>query len=488
MQIVQKLAGYSLGRADLLRRAMSKKKQHVMEVERRNFIEGIPEEGIPGCEGNGIPADIAGRIYDSMMDFARYAFNKSHAACYAVVAMQTAWLKSRYPASFMAALMTSVIDNSPKLSGYIASCRAMGIRVLSPDINEGDASFVVVRSAQDGKEDIRYALTAIRGVGRSLIADLVKERTARGPFTSLDNFLRRMTESDLNRRAAENLIKAGALDSLGQTRLSLMQEIVPRLARVQQEAKDNVSGQISLFDLIPGGGQESPQPASETGSENKREYEKPQLLAYEKEVLGIYISGHPLESNTAFLKRRTNACAADFMQDEETEEPQVADQAQVTLGGILVGKKVKYTKNGQPMAICELEDLSGNVEVLVFPKCFEKYGSKLLEDSKLLISGRCSWEADAPAKLIADEIRLFSEVPRSLWIRFADREAYDAREAELDRILTEYAGENPGQDVCVVYLDRERRKKTLDTTRFRLDEELLSRISRDFESDNVKEV
>ncbi len=485
MQIVQRLAGYSLGRADLLRRAMSKKKQHVMEVERKNFIEGIPGDEIPGCSGNGISPATAGRIYDSMMDFAKYAFNKSHAACYAVVALQTAWLKARYPAEFMAAVMTSVIDMSTKLTGYMNSTRAMGIRILPPDINEGGIGFVpVIR--EDGSRAIRYALTAVRGVGRTLVASLEEERAKRGPFSSLEEFCRRMVSTgDLNRRALENLIKAGAFDSLGGSRRQHLLDCVPCMEQAQQNAKDNISGQISLFDLFDASA--APQPAAAAPA--APEYGKPQLLAMEKEVLGIYLSGHPLEPDIAFLNKHTTARAMDFAINEETECPAVEDGARVTIGGIVAGKQLKYTKRDEQMAILTLEDLTGSVEVLVFPKCYAGYSEKLNEDARLLIKGRVSCEADADAKLIAEDVTLFSEAPRTVWVRFNDRAEYEAHKDVLTALLQQAASGPAGNCSFVVYLTQEKQKKALsDIPRIALTPDLLSALENTFAKANVKVV
>ncbi|MCR5675249.1 MAG: DNA polymerase III subunit alpha [Lachnospiraceae bacterium] len=484
MQIVQRLAGYSLGRADLLRRAMSKKKQAVMEAERRNFIDGIPEENLPGCVGNGIPADVAGRIYDSMLDFAKYAFNKSHAACYAVVAIQTAWLKARYPVEFMAALMTSVIDATGKLSGYMAACRLMDISILPPDINEGGAAFLATRDAE-GNKVIRYALTAVRGVGYNLIAAIEEERAERGPFRSLDDFCRRMAGSDLNRRSMESLIKAGAFDSLGGTRKQYLQEYIPSMEQAQQEAKDNITGQISLFDMFGAA-------VAEPNADVRRpvgEFEKGQLLAYEKEVLGVYVTGHPLESDIAFLKKHVGNDAADFAPDEETGEPVVPDNARVTIGGLITEKRIRYTKNNQAMAILQLEDLTGSVEVVVFPKCYDKCSEKLIEDGRILVKGRANWEADNGAKMIAEEIRLFSEVPRTVWVQFADRDAYAGGEETLLSILAQAREEAPGNSSCTVYLRGEKQKKSLTApVGFAVSDALLTRLRSAFGADNIKVV
>ena len=399
MQIVRDLGGYTLGRSDLVRRAMSKKKQSVMEKERANFIYGNEEEGVPGCVSKGISEQVAGGIYDDMMDFAKYAFNKSHAACYAVVALQTAYLKYYYPVEFMAALMTSVIDNSKKVSEYILTCRNMGIQLLPPDINEGESGF----SVSEGK--IRYALTAIKGVGRPVIDAIVEERRQRGPFTNLKDFISRTVDADVNKRAIENFIKAGALDGLGGTRKQFMSVYVQIADHISKDKKSNLAGQISLFDIA----EDSQKDAFDIKMPDVGEYSKEMLLTFEKEVLGIYLSGHPLEEWQELWQKYATATTNDFALDEETGQAKVEDQKNVILGGMIADKTIKYTKNDKVMAFLNLEDLVGNVEVVIFPKDYEKYSTLLLEDAKIFIKGRASVEEDRDAKLICEEIVSFEE-------------------------------------------------------------------------------
>ena len=399
MQIVRDLGGYTLGRSDLVRRAMSKKKQSVMEKERANFIYGNEEEGVPGCVSKGISEQVAGGIYDDMMDFAKYAFNKSHAACYAVVALQTAYLKYYYPVEFMAALMTSVIDNSKKVSEYILTCRNMGIQLLPPDINEGESGF----SVSEGK--IRYALTAIKGVGRPVIDAIVEERRQRGPFTNLKDFISRTVDADVNKRAIENFIKAGALDGLGGTRKQFMSVYVQIADHISKDKKSNLAGQISLFDIA----EDSQKDAFDIKMPDVGEYSKEMLLGFEKEVLGIYLSGHPLEEWQDLWQKYATATTNDFALDEETGQAKVEDQKNVILGGMIADKTIKYTKNDKVMAFLNLEDLVGNVEVVIFPKDYEKYSTLLLEDAKIFIKGRASVEEDKDAKLICEQIVSFEE-------------------------------------------------------------------------------
>ena len=399
MQIVRDLGGYTLGRSDLVRRAMSKKKQSVMEKERANFIYGNAEEGVPGCVAKGIDEKIAGGIYEDMMDFAKYAFNKSHAACYAVVAYQTAFLKYYYPVEFMAALMTSVIDNAGKVSEYILLCRSLGIELLPPDVNEGESGFSV-----SGKS-IRYALTAIRGVGKPVIESLVEERNARGPFANLKDLITRTADKELNKRVIESFIKAGALDSLGGTRKQFMSVYVQIMDHITKDKKSNLAGQLSLFDIAD----ESQKEEFDIRMPEVGEYTKEMLLAFEKEVLGIYLSGHPLEEYQELWQKYTTNTTGDFLLDEETGSIKMEDQAIVTVGGMVADKTIKYTKNDKVMAFLNLEDLVGNVEVVVFPRDYEKYSTLIQEDAKLFIRGRVSAEEDKDGKLICEQIVTFEE-------------------------------------------------------------------------------
>ncbi len=449
MQIVRDLGGYTLGRSDLVRRAMSKKKQYVMEQERKNFVYGNPEEGVPGCQAIGIAPDVASGIYDTMMDFAKYAFNKSHAACYAVVAYQTAYLKHYYPVEFMAALLTSVIDNPGKVSEYILVARSMGIEILPPDINEGEGGF----SVSDGK--IRYALTAIKSVGRPVIEALVKEREKGGEFYSLEDFLTRIITSgcEINKRAIENFIKAGAFDRLGGTRKQFMCVYVRILDSISQKKKNSVSGQMSLFDLMGDGQQE----AFGITLPDVGEYSQDMLLAFEKEVLGVYVSGHPLRQYEALWERHITAKTSDFYLDEETGQAIVKDNQRATVGGLITGKKIKYTKNEKVMAFLTLEDLVGTIEVVVFPRDYEKNSAKLIEDAKVFITGRVSAEEDKDAKLICEQILFFEDIPRRVWIKFAAMSDYEAQKEKLKELLSEHEG----KDRVTIYIEDIRAKKEL---------------------------
>ncbi len=475
MQIVQDLGGYTMGRSDLVRRAMSKKKQYVMEQERKNFTYGNPEEGVPGCVANGISAEVADHIYDTMMDFAKYAFNKSHAACYAVVAYQTAYLKYYHPVEFMAALLTSVIDNPNKVSEYIMSCRSMGIQILPPDINEGESGFSV-----SGNE-IRYALTAIKSVGRPVIEAVVTERRARGPYTNLEDFITRMSDKEVNKRAIEHFIKAGAMDSLGGTRKQFMSVYIQIMDRIQHDKKNNMAGQMSLFDIVS----EDQKEDFEVKMPDVGEYSKEMKLAFEKEVLGIYISGHPLEEYQEMWRRNITNTTADFMMDEESGEVAAQDGRIVTIGGMIAEKKIKYTKNERVMAFLQVEDLLGSIEVIVFPGQYEKFGKEIVEDNKVFIRGRVSLEEEKDGKLICEQITPFENVTRKLWIKFATKEEYEGRKEELFDALRQ----SEGKDSVVIYVAQPKMMNALPRNwNVHAGEELVERLTKLYGAENVKVV
>ena len=473
MQIVRDLGGYTLGRSDLVRRAMSKKKQAVMEKERANFVYGNPEEGVPGCVANGIPENVASKIYDEMMDFAKYAFNKSHAACYAVVSYQTAYLKYYYPVEFMAALMTSVIDNPGKVAEYIMVCRSMGITILPPDINQGESGFSV------NGNSIRYALTAIKSVGRPVIDAVVNERKERGAYTNLQDFITRMADKDINKKAIENFIKAGALDSLGGTRKQFMSAYVQIMDHIVHDRKNNMAGQISLFDIVD----ESEKSSYDVRLPDVGEYSKDMILAFEKEVLGIYVSGHPLEEFEDLWRRGITNTTADFVLEEESGETRVRDNASCTIGGIISNKKIKYTKNDKIMAFLQIEDLVGTVEVIVFPRDYEKNSMKLLEDNKVFIKGHVSLEEDRDGKVICEGITAFDEIPKKLWIKFPTMEAYQASSNELLQTLQT----SDGHDSVVIYIEEAKAMKKLPpSSSVQAGEELKAQLCAKYGEDNIK--
>lgn len=447
MQIVQNLGGYTLGRADLVRRAMSKKKHDVMNAERQNFVYGNEAEGVPGCVSKGISPEVANQIFDTMTAFASYAFNKSHAAAYAVVSYDTAWLKYYYPEEFMAALMTSVIENSGKVASYIYTCKQMKIPMLPPDINEGRGEF----SVRDKK--IRYGLNAIKGIGKSVVDEIVREREKNGPYKSLRDFMERLSSKEVNKKTIENFIKAGAFDSFGYNRRQMMTHYPTLLEEVERGKKDSVSGQFSLFDLAP---QET---RMEMGAPYPKlpEYERSQLLAFEKEVLGIYVSGHPLEADMGLIKKNVTAMTSDFTVEEESGSAKVTDGQKVTVGGMITGKTLKTTKSNQMMAFITVEDMIGSVEVLIFPKDYEKYKRYLNEDEKVLVTGRVSIGDDPEGKLILERMISFDEVPRELWLAFENAADYEKRFSAVQQALAPF----DGRDTVVVYLKETRQYKKL---------------------------
>ncbi len=517
MQIFQQLAGFTLGRADMIRRAMSKKHADELEREQANFIYGNPDEGIPGCAAKGISPEVAKSIFDSMMSFAAYAFNKAHAACYAVVAIQTAWLKYYYPAEFMAALMTSVIAAPGKVARKIMTCRNMGITLLPPDINDGVEGFSVDRNAgAEGKDAegskadssssdkgnasdrknvkyIRYALTAIKGVGRPIIEAIVHERKVRGKFKDLNDFLTRMQggECEVNKRAVENFIKAGAFDCFGHTRKQMITVYGTIMDQLHTSGKNAMAGQMTLFDIA--------------GEDQKKQYEIPMpkvgefdrelLLEFEKDVLGIYASGHPLEEYVNMWKKKITNVSTDFFvetKDENNDDknasandevPAVADKANATIGGIITAKTIKYTKTQQVMAFVTLEDMVGTVEVIVFPKAYETYGPKLMEDAKVFISGRVSVEEGRSAKLIASNVMTFDEVPKTVWVQFANKEDYEAGSPELERIIAK----SDGHDEVKIYLKETKQIKILGRSQsISADKVTLAALSDAFGKENVQ--
>ena len=473
MQIVQNLAGYTMGQADNIRRAMSKKKQYVIDAERQNFVYGNEEQGIKGCIANGISEQAANQIYDSMVDFAKYAFNKSHAAAYAVVAYQTAYLKYYYPVEFMAALMTSVIDNTRKVAEYIYSCRQMGIKVLSPDINEGEGRFLAT------KDGIRYGMYAIKSIGRQVIDIILAEREANGKYTTLSDFLSRVAGREGNKRAVENLIKAGACDGLDGNRQQMLLVYNTLIDNLNQEKKNSLAGQMSLFDLVS----EEEKKAYEVRFPNVEEYTKEIKLGFEKEVLGIYLSGHPLEEYEEKWRKNISAVTADFMLDEETNAVKIKDNQSVVIGGIITEKTIKYTKQNKAMAFITVEDLFGTVEVIIFPRDYEKYSRYLNEDEKVFVAGHANVEEDKNGKLICEKIYSFDDTKRELWLQFATKESYEEKEKELYSRL--YGSD--GNDEIVIYIASPRAMKRLGQNHnIHINPELVGNLTEFLGEKNVK--
>ena len=474
MQIVRNLAGYTLGRSDLVRRAMSKKKAAVMEKERQNFVYGNEAEGVPGCIANGISEQTANKIYDDMIDFAKYAFNKSHAAAYAVVSYQTAFLKYYYPVEFMAALMTSVIEMPTKVAEYIQVCRQMNIKILPPDVNRGAYGFSVDNGA------IRYGLSAIKSVGRPVINALVEEREVKGEYRSLKDFIERLTGT-VNKRAIENFIKAGALDCLEGNRRQKMLVYSQIVDSIAQEKKNSFAGQMSLFDLVS----DEEKKEYEIRMPDVEEYDKEMILAFEKDVLGIYLSGHPLERYRNIMEKMISAKTTDFQPDEESGIPKVYDGQKVIIGGMITEKTIKYTRNNKVMAFLTVEDLLGTVEIVVFPRDYEKWQSMLNEDARVFVQGRVNAEDDKPSKLILEKVRAFEDMPQELWIQFKDKAEYAEKEQELLETLKGYAGVS----AVVIYLKDVNAMKRLPAVyHVRISDSLTGELRKKYGESNVKVV
>ena len=474
MQIVRNLAGYTLGRSDLVRRAMSKKKAAVMEKERQNFVYGNEEEGVPGCIANGISEQTANKIYDDMIDFAKYAFNKSHAAAYAVVSYQTAFLKYYYPVEFMAALMTSVIEMPTKVAEYIQVCRQMNIKILPPDVNRGAYGFSVDNGA------IRYGLSAIKSVGRPVINALVEEREANGEYRSLKDFIERLTGT-VNKRAIENFIKSGALDCLEGNRRQKMLVYGQIVDSIAQEKKNSFAGQMSLFDLVS----DEEKKEYEIRMPDVEEYDKEMILAFEKDVLGIYLSGHPLERYRNIMEKMISAKTTDFQPDEESGIPKVYDGQKVIIGGMITEKTIKYTRNNKVMAFLTVEDLLGTVEIVVFPRDYEKWQAMLNEDARVFVQGRVNAEDDKPSKLILEKVRAFEDMPQELWIQFKDKAEYAEKEQELLETLKGYSGVS----AVVIYLKDVNAMKRLPAGyHARISDSLTGELRKKYGESNVKVV
>ena len=471
MQIVRDLAGYTLGRSDLVRRAMSKKKASVMEKERQNFIYGNKEEGVPGCIANGIPEETAKIIYDNMTDFAKYAFNKSHAACYAVVSYRTAYLKCYYPKEFFAALMTSVLANNTKVAEYAYTCRQMGIEILPPDINEGEGNFSV---ASNG---IRYGLSALKSIGKPIIDAIIQEREDNGAFTGLEDFISRLSGKEVNKRTLESFIKSGAFDCFNANRHQMMLVYADIVDNINNERKSNIAGQMSLFDMFE-------EKHDKVNVPNVPEYDKEELLAYEKEVLGVYVSGHPMDDYEALWRKHITNVSSDFINDEDNP-PKVTEGQKATIGGIITAKTVKNTKTGKMMAFITVEDVFGAVEVLVFPRDYEKYRSQAVEDNKVFVTGRVSISEEENGKLVCESITAFEDVPKVCWIQFANKQAYIDAEQELAGIIAS----SDGNDLVTVYCREEKQRKVLPKSQtIQAQGETLMLLMDRFGQDNVKVV
>ena len=477
MQIVRDLAGYSYGRSDLVRRAMSKKKADVMEKERINFVNGNEEEQVKGCKNNGISEEKAMHIFDEMTDFAKYAFNKSHAAAYAVVSYRTAYLKKYFPVEFMASLLTSILDRTDKVAAYIMDCRKMGIEVLPPSINEGFGSFSTC------EQGIRYGLLAIKSVGKPVIDSIVNERK-NGKFTDLKDFIKRTSGKDVNKRAIENFIKAGAMDEFPGNRRQKLQVYSKLVDDINTDRKNNLTGQMSMFDfVVKDENDDNDLSAGGIVFPELEEFSKEEILAGEKEILGIYVSGHPLEEYEEMWRENVTHTTADFIPAEEGVKPLVNDNESVIVGGMITDKQIKTTRRGDLMAFVTLEDLYGSVEVIIFPKDFEKCKKYLDLDSKVFICGRVNLEEDKPGKVISSRIIPFDHLPRHLWIQFNNKKEYLENEQFIENVIWN----SDGDDQVSIYLVTENAVKHMPRSKsVCADTELLVTLREKFGKDNVK--
>ncbi len=480
MQIVRDLAGYSMGRSDLVRRAMSKKKHHVMEEERHNFVYGIVDEDgkiqVPGCIRNGVSESIANKIYDSMIDFASYAFNKSHAAAYAVVAFQTAYLMHYYPVEFIAAMLNSVKGDSEKVAYYIRFAKSEKIKILPPSINESCAKFTV----EDGK--IRFGLSAVKNVGENIIDSIVKSRNQHGKFKDLADFCNNIDMNSINKRVVESLIKAGAFDCFNVYRSQLVAVHEKVIDSVVNSRKRNIKGQVSLFSQIEDDSVKIQYPKI-------GEFTKKDMLALEKEMTGLYLSGHPLEEYVKTLKLQTDTKISDIvnvktLEEGFVEESKVKDGDRVTVGGVLSEVSKKITRNNDMMAFAKIEDLYGIVEIIIFPKVFQKFKNLIYDDSMIIVKGRVSVREEEDPKLLCENIEPLVRVDiDKLYILIKDQLALKETVDEIKTIFSNFRGNMP------VYLCTKKERK-----KFRLDRELwvepnselVSILKRRFGEENLK--
>ena len=434
IEIFRRLAGFSLGQADNIRRAMSKKKHAVIDAERQAFIHGDAGRGIPGCVANGIPEAVANSIYDEILDFASYAFNKAHAVSYAVVAYRTAYMKCHHPREYMAALLTSVLDSATKVAEYIGECRELGIKVLPPDVNESDADFTVAG------RNIRFGLTAIKNIGARFIHLLMDERRSGGPFRDLEEFCRRMSGKELNRRAVESLIKAGALDSLGLRRRAMLQMLDLILESIASEGRSNIEGQYDLFGLDGA----EPSASARIAVPPVEEFTRRELMAMEKEMTGLYLSGHPMDEYRDAARRAGAVQIGPIMEDFASEEgPQeYMDGQLVTLAGVVESSRTRTTKNGSLMAYIRLEDDTGSMELLAFQRALDSGGGYVTPNAALLVKGRISVRDEKEPQLMVDSIRPLSDLgpggteappprERKLWLRLKTLDERIMRRIEL---------------------------------------------------------
>ncbi len=443
MEIFRLLAGYSLGRADVVRRAMAKKKMDVLLSERETFVHGNPDEGIKGCVANGVPEQTANEIFDEMIDFANYAFNKAHALAYAVLSYQTAYMKYHYPKEYMAALLTSVLGQGSKVAEYITHCKEIGIPLLPPDINESDADFTVVENG------LRFGLAGVKNVGRGFVERLVRERENGGRFKGLEDFCRRLCGEELNKRALENLIRCGAFDSFGFKRAYLVQQHARVLDSAGSDKRRNLSGQINLF-----GGNEDSGTSFDTdyaAQRDVKEYPKKDLLAMEKETTGLYLSGHPMDELAPLAKRVGAVPIADIYNAQESGSSELSDGEYVTLCGVVLSVKMKLTKSSTNMAYVTIEDMTGSIELLVFERALTSAGQYISPESPVIVYGRVSMREDEEPKLVCDEAYPLTEESAEEYIRAAGRRRGRQTSRQNDRMMRPVQAQ-PVQGDHVLYL------------------------------------
>ncbi len=465
IQIFRQLAGFSLGQADMIRRAMSKKKHAVIDAERIAFVHGDPERGIAGAMANGVPEAVANSIYDEILDFASYAFNKAHAVSYAIVCYRTAYMKRHYPQQYMAALLTSVLGATEKVAVYIAECRDMGIRLLPPDVNESEADFTV------SGENIRFGLAAIKGVGHSAVEELVRERAKNGPFRDFEDFLRRMTGRELNRRAIENMILAGCFDSMRFTRRSLVQGIGPAMDVIAREKRDTIEGQMDLFSSLEETGDASP---VRIGIAQIPEFSRQELMAKEKEVTGLYLSGHPMDEYHDAIRRagivQIGVLVADFSGDDGPRT--FSDGQSVALAGVVESVKTRTTKNNNLMSTIRLEDDTGSIELIAFQRAIDQGGRYAEPNARLLVKGKISLRDEKEPQLMVDSIRPLSDLSaaagpeqeaerrppehetaeQTLWVRLPSET--DPLLEHIRLLLTMF----PGRERMILYCEKEKKR------------------------------
>lgn len=484
MQVVRDLGGYSYGRSDLVRRAMGKKKMDVMEKEREYFIHGKTDENgeleIAGCVRNGVPEDIGNKIFDDMIDFAKYAFNKSHAAAYGVLAYETAYLKAHYPVEFMAALITSVMGNTDKVVEYIRECNSLKIDVLKPDINKSFTKF----SVED--KSIRFGLAAVKNVGVNVLNNIIKERESSGEFKDFNEFCKRLDSKDLNKRIIESLIKCGAFDEMGDNRASLLLGYEKLLESISMDRKKNLAGQVSLFDGFEMDESINNDIQSMYTLPHVKELEEKERLYLEKEVLGMYVSGHPLSQYKDEIKRNTTINNAEL---NEIKDDYITylnlNEREVTMGGIVINKTIRTTKRNDLMAIIELEDLFGVIEVIVFPQVLQKYNTIIQEDKIIYIDGRLSIKEDENAKLIAREIRDMNDSGNkdkpTLYLKINSIENKELVN-DLISIVTKYPGEND----IYIYAENIKQVYKWNHIKVNINENLINELEHILPKTNIK--